>query len=267
VHTTLDSLPQRVVESRVHVGRHEVDVLVILLGKNADAETARVQLDGQIRQVSGVAPRVDVLAVADAKALAGIESLLYKPPPLPPPAPPSPTETLESSRAFVRKALEQAWPAQSAGAPLVIDVGVSGDTLGLRVVHLGQALDAPGREALERSLTAALGRTVSLTSFALPATALTRTAGEELRFIAELAPALRVSQDLAPVSICVEQPPPATGRKRAVEESFASAVQSLLAGHPRVTVLPGTEWSVRFSLTPCPAPVSTPTETASPTPP
>ncbi|WP_224240161.1 DUF389 domain-containing protein [Hyalangium gracile] len=267
VQGTVEGLPQRVVESRVRVGRREVDVLVILLGKNADAEAARARLDGQIRQISGVTPRVDVLAVADASALAGIESLLYKPPPLPPPAPPSPAKTLDSSRAFVRKALERAWPARSAGAPLAIDIGSSGDTLGLRVIHLGQGLDAPGREALERSLTEELGQPVSLSSVALPTAELTREEGD-VRFIAELAPALRASAELARVSVCAEQPPAATGRRRAEEETFASAIHGLLAEHPRVTLRPGTEWRVRFSLAPCPpADESAPVKAATPAPP
>lgn len=267
VQATVESLPQRVVESRVRVGRREVEVLVILLGKSADAEAARSRLDGQIRQVSGVAPRVDVLAVADASDLAGIESLLYKPPPLPPPAPPSPAETLESSRAFVRTTVERAWPSRSAGAPLAIDIGSSGATLGIRVVHLGQGLDAPGREALERSLTTELGRPVSLTSVALPGAELTRAEGE-LRFIAELAPALRASAGIPEIRVCAEQPPAATGRHRAADEALTSALKALLAEHPRVTLTPGTDWRVRFSLAPCPsANTGPPAETASPAPP
>ncbi len=253
VQATVESLPQRVVERRVRVGRREVEVLVILLGKNADAEAARAQLDGEIRQLSGVTPRVDVLAVADATALAGLESVLSKPAPLPPPAPPSPAETLESSRAFVRTVLERAWPARSAGAPLVIELGVGGASLGVRVVHLGQVLDEPGREALERSLTVELGKPVSLLSVALPAAELTRAQGE-LRFISELAPALRTAASVSAVSVCAEHPPAPTGRRRVeAEEPLSSTVRALLAGHPRVTLTPGTDWRVRFSLEGCPA--------------
>jgi uncharacterized hydrophobic protein (TIGR00271 family) len=251
VQSTVESLPQRVVERRVRVGRREVEVLVILLGKSTDAEAARARLDGQIREISGVTPRIDVLAVADASALAGLESILYKPAPLPPAPPPSPAETLDGSRAFVRTVLEEAWPARSAGAPLVIELGAGGATLGIRVVHLGQALDAPGREALERSLTAALGQPVSLSSVALPATELTR-AGGELRFIAELAPALRAAASITSISVCAEHPPVPTGRRRAdAEEQLSSMVRALLAEHPRVTLTPGTDWRVRFSLEGC----------------
>ena len=116
VRVTVESLPQRVVESRVRVGRREVEVLVILLGKNADAEAARSRLDGQIRQISGVTPRVDVLAVADASALAGIESILYKPPPLPPPAPPSPAETLDRETGLPSSAVSERSSASRPGA-------------------------------------------------------------------------------------------------------------------------------------------------------
>jgi uncharacterized hydrophobic protein (TIGR00271 family) len=267
VQVTVDSLPQRVVESRIRVGRREVEVLVILLGKNADAEAARSRLDGQIRQISGVTPRVDVLAVADASALAGIESILYKPPPLPAPAPPSPAMTLDSSRTFVRTALERAWPARSAGAPLVIDIGVSGTPLGIRVVHLGQALDPPGREVLERSLTAELGQPVSLSSVALPTSELTRAEGE-LRFIAKLAPALRASASIPEVLVCAEHPPTVTGRRQVGDEAFTGAIHALLAEHPRVTLTPGTDWRVRFSLTPCPSATASASEgAASPAPP
>lgn len=267
VQVTVEGLPQRVVESRVRVERREVEVLVILLGKNADAEAARSQLDGQIRQVSGVTPRVDVLAVADASALAGIESQLYKPPPLPAPAPPSPAEELERSRAFVRTAVERAWPARSAGPPLTIEVGAGGPSLGIRVVHLGQRLDAPGREVLERALSAELERPVTLSSTALPGTELTRAEGE-LRFIAELAPALRASLGLPEVSVCAEHPLPAAGRRRAGDEAFDSAVRALLAEHPRATLSPGTDWRVRFSLSPCATSApGAPEQAASPAPP
>ncbi|WP_225413934.1 DUF389 domain-containing protein [Stigmatella hybrida] len=262
VQAAVEGLPQRVVESRVRVGRRDVEVLVILLGKNADADAARSRLDGQIRQVSGVTPRVDVLAVADASALAGIESILYKPPPLPPPAPPSPAEALDTARTFVRAALERTWPARSAGPPLAIGLRLTGDTLGVQVVHPGQSLDAPGREALERSLAAELGRPVSLSSVALPTSELTRAEGD-LRFIAGLAPALQASTGITEVSVCAEHPPPVAGQRRMGEDAFASAVRALLAGHPRVTLSPGTEWRVRFSLGPCPpAPASGPAAAA-----
>jgi hypothetical protein len=268
VHASVESLPQRVVERRIRVGRREVEVLVILLGKNSDAEAARARLDGQIRQISGVTPRIDVLAVADATALAGLESMLYKPAPRPPPAPPSPAEKLDGSRAFVRTVIEKAWPARSAGAPLVIELGTSGASLGIRVVHLGQALDAPGREALERSLTEELGQPVLLSSVALPATELTRADGA-LRFIAQLAPALRASAGLTGVWVCAEHPPAPTRRRRAEgDEQLSSAVRALLAEHPRATLTPGTDWRVRFSLEACAAgSASVPTEAASSTPP
>lgn len=256
VQATVESLPQRVVERRVRVGRREVEVLVILLGKNADAEAARARLDGQIREFSGVTPRIDVLAVADASALAGLESILHKPAAPLPPALPSPAETLERSRSFVRTVLEQAWPARSAGAPLVIELEAGGALLGIRVVHLGRALDAPGREALERALTRELGQPVALSSVALPATELTREGGE-LRFIAELAAALRASAGITSVSVCAEHPPAPTGRRRAdAEERLSRTVRELLAEHPRVTLTAGTDWRVRFSREACPSPVA-----------
>ena len=63
--------PLRVVRVRVERRRSS---LVVVAGKAHDAELSRARLDAEIRQASGVTPRVDVLAVPDANAVAGLES-------------------------------------------------------------------------------------------------------------------------------------------------------------------------------------------------
>lgn len=71
--------PLRVVQSRVRIERREVELVVVVLGKVRDAQKSRARMASEIRQVAGVAPRIDVLAVPDADALAGLESSLLAP--------------------------------------------------------------------------------------------------------------------------------------------------------------------------------------------
>ena len=56
----------------------EVDLLLVLLGKTADAEASRARLESEIESAAGVVPRIEVLAIPDAKAFAGLESTLRR---------------------------------------------------------------------------------------------------------------------------------------------------------------------------------------------
>jgi hypothetical protein len=259
VKHALEHQRHRIVQSRVRVERHEVDLLVVLVGSTADADAARSELGAELEAAAGVVPRVEVLAVPDATAFAGLESTLRTandPLPVPPAPPPSPAEQLESARALIRAQVGRLWPAATAGEALVLSVGgAERGPLRVEVVHLGSELNADALESLRRSLGAALERDVDVVDVAIPADPLTRAEGDA-RFLTRVTSALRQSAAIAEISVCIVQPAEPQRRRRgaALNDDFAEVLRAALAAHPRVTTQPGADWRVQFVRGACPAP-------------
>lgn len=250
--------PSRVVQTRVRVERHEVEIVLVLLGTAQDADAARARIDGAVRQASGIVPRIEILAVPDAAAFAGLESTLLKPTVvevarLPPP--PSAEEQLASARARVRSTIEGLWPTATAGDPLVVDLGTAETgPLRIRVVHLGEPLSSDGAETLRRAVGTALGRDAQLIDVAVPSAELTREGGD-LQLVARVASGVRATAGVPSVSVCVVQPAePREGRAARADVELARALDGALAVHPRVTASTGERWSVRFVAGACPSP-------------
>ena len=270
VRESLKEEPHEIVQSHVRVERHEVELLVVLVGTTAQAQAARGRLDARIREASGVAPHIEILAIPDATAYASLESTLRtsrEPQPLPPPPPPpSPAEQLDAASKDLRSVVARSWPAASAGEPLEIEVGAAGSgPLRLRVVHLGAALGADGLESLSRSLAAQLEREVEIVDVAIPSEPITRAAGD-LVLTSRLAAGLRDSAAIPALSVCVTQPGPPRRRRRVDprDAELGAALRDLLSGHPRVTTQTGDGWSVRFVRGSCVPPVPSTAEPAAP---
>jgi hypothetical protein len=260
IRDSLAHEPLRVVQSRVRVERREVEVVVVVLGQAADAEQSRARLDAEIRQASGVTPRLEILAVPDANAIAGLQSTLLKPQhveslPLATP-PPTPEEQLDSSRARVRATLLGLWPSDSVGVPIAVDVGTSENApLRIRVVHLGGAVAADNVETIQKVLTRELERPVAIIDVAVPNSALTREDGD-LPFVARTAAAVRAIVGIGTLSVCVIRPAePERGRRTSkAEADLGRALDEVFAQHPRVSTLRGGPWRVSFANGPCRAP-------------
>jgi uncharacterized hydrophobic protein (TIGR00271 family) len=258
VQDALDRQSHRIVQSRARVERHEVDVLVVLLGKTADAEAVRFELHAEIEAIAGVAPRVEVLAIPDAKAFAGLESTLRTAAdPLPLPVVPSlsPLEQLDSGRELIQSSVVRLWPAATAGEPLVIELGAAArGPLRIDVVHLGPDLGADAVETLARSLSAAVEREVQVVAVAIPAQALTRADGD-LNFASRVMSALRESAAIESIHVCVVEPALPAKRRRvaARDQELADLLRDPLTRHPRVVTQAGDEWSVRFVRGACPS--------------
>jgi uncharacterized hydrophobic protein (TIGR00271 family) len=239
----------RVVQSRARVEHHTVDLVVVLLGKTSDAEKARTRIEAEIRQAAGVEPRIEVLAVPDATAFAGLESTLQATHDLPVAAlaQPTPDQQFESARARVRSTLLELWPSTVAGKPLAIDVGTAEDvSLTLRVVHLGPPLGSDADETLRKAIDTALERRTALVDIAVPPEELSRRAGD-LSFVARVSSAIRATAGISAVSVCVVEPPVPDGKEaKSADVELARVVGELLAAHPRVEKKAGREWSVRF---------------------
>lgn len=270
VSAALERLPHEVVQSRVHVERHEVDIRLVLLGKTPDAEASRVRLLAEVEKIAGVVPHIEILAIPDATAFAGLESTLQRArDPLPVPMlaqPPSASEQLESARALVRSNVTRLWPSISVGQPLVVEVGTAETgPLRVRVVHQGTALGKDGVESLGRSLSAALEREVRLVDAAIPSEPLSRSGGD-LTLVGRVSAGIRTSAAIEEISVCVEDPRGSKkGRRISTRDrELGDALDEALQQHPRVTVLPGDDWGVRFVRGTCPSPepAATSAETA-----
>jgi uncharacterized hydrophobic protein (TIGR00271 family) len=245
----------KVVQSRVRVERHEVEVVMVVLGKTQDAEAARGRIDAEIRRASGVVPRIEILAVPDATAFAGLESTLLTPHNIVAPvaSAPSPDEQLGAVRSRIRSVVGEVWPTATAGEPLVIDVDTADDgPLRIQVIHLGLPLSADAAETMRLAIGQRLGRDVRMSGVAVPAVELTRQDGD-LALVARVASGLRVTAGVPEVRVCVVRPAePAAGRKPAAADvALARALDDAFAAHPRVRITSRGPWSVRFSREPC----------------
>jgi hypothetical protein len=254
----------------VRVDRHEVELLVVLVGKTAEADSSRKRLRSEIERAAGVTPRIEVLAIPDSGALAGLESSLRstQAPLALPAVVPSPEEQLDRARSTLQDKMLELWPAAAAGESLQIELGAgAGEPVLVRVLHLGPPLGADAVEGLNRSLGTALGRAIRLQDVAIPSEPLTR-AGGDLHFVSRLSAALAASAAAPAVSVCVTQPEPAAprGRADAHETELGETLTALLAAHRRVTWTTGDEWSVRFVRGACPTPPPAEAQTPAPAP-
>lgn len=250
VRRSISSESAKVIESRVRIERHEIELVLVLLGTTEDAGRVRTRLDRDIRRASGTAPHVEILAVPDATAFAGLESTLLKPRVVEAPSPSAVpvSEQLETTRTTLRSAVDDLWPEGIAGEPLAVDVGVAEDgPLRIRVVHLGTALNADAAETFRRALGAKLGRATRLVDVAVPTAAFTRDAGD-MPFMAGVSTAVRASAGVSAVSVCVVAP----AKPRDADADFVRALEAVLLSHPRVTRVSGDAWSIRFARGPCP---------------
>jgi uncharacterized hydrophobic protein (TIGR00271 family) len=259
VQNAVASVPSRIVQSKVRVERGEVEVALVLLGATSDADKCRAWLQAELRRVAGVTPRIQVYAVPDAEAFAGLESALRRTEPVAI-AQPLPAAQLEDATRVLRTAVARRWPERSAGKPLLISLATSTtDSLSVEVVHLGEPLDAMSRETLERVISEDLGRNVTLSSAAIPAEEIRATESGDLAFVARATPLVNQTRALDSVSLCVTRPadttpaaePDATPKNET--DSLAAVLAPLLDGHPRVTTKHGESWSIRASAGPCPA--------------
>jgi uncharacterized hydrophobic protein (TIGR00271 family) len=250
----------KIVQSRIRAERHEVNVRLVLLGSEQDGEASRSRLEREIRAATDVEPIVDVIAIPDATAIAGLESSLRLARDPIPVAPGerklSPSEELDAARSRVRSHVARLWPAATSGKPLVVEVGTADKgPLRVRVVHLGRSLSPDAKESITRSLAAALEREVALVDAAIPVDTLGRD-GNDLKFVAQVSAGVRASATIDGVSVCVTEAPVSDTKRPARDtrdRELADALGAVFASYPRVSSAPGDAWRVRFVLGNCPA--------------
>jgi uncharacterized hydrophobic protein (TIGR00271 family) len=258
VREALAQEPLRVVDSRSQVARHSVDLVVVILGKATDAEAARLRLSQRVQKASGIKPSIEVLAIPDANAFAGLESTLLTPRPAAAlvAAPAPAIEALKASER-VRAAVSEVWPVGAAGDILGVtleqgEAEGKADVLLIRVVHWGDQLAQSARESLEKSLSATLEGAIRLESSAIDAEPITRRDGD-LTFIARVAAAARVTRSAPAVGLCLTRPD--VGEAKPVlspdDKRLASALDSLLRTQPGLTTASGASFELRLTRGAC----------------
>lgn len=263
VHSVIERLPYQLVQSRVHVERGRIELNLVLLGSTADAVRARSFVTESVLERTGISPRLEVLAIPDAAAFAGLEAALAREATRSLPAAATPARvTAEEAmrlRASIQGSLERRWPKASAGPLALVSIRTAGKNLALDVVHVGKSLDASAVEALELTLKEDLSGPVRLRTQALPAEPILPPADDDLDSVARLARLLEAARAVDEVSVCVLAP---AGAVKSATELVGDAptippkpaVLRLLEREPRVRFVAADVWSIRFVAGPCPEP-------------
>jgi len=242
-----ESLP--VVESKSQVARHGVELVVVVLGKTSEADATRARLSERIERASGIKPKIEVLAVPDATAFAGLESTLLTPHSTAA-APERSALAADALKATARieSAVAEAWPGASAGAIAKVALQHGGDdALVIQVVHWGNPLDAAAREALEKALSKSLEGKVALESVGLTTQPITRLEGD-LLFLARATAAVRVASAVGGIRVCLTRPDvdetkvPMTAR----DKELARALDVLIEAQPGLTIGSGSLGSLSW---------------------
>jgi len=254
VRDALATQPLRVVESKAQVARHGVELVVVVLGKASEAEATRRRLAQRIEGASGVKPNIEVLAVPDATAFAGLESTLLTP--RPPPAPEEPAALADEAAktaSRVRAALSELWPSKSAGEILEMSIEEAHSSgLQMRVVHWGSPLDRGAREALEKGLGGSLGGRVTIESVAVPAEPITRRDGD-LVFVARATAAALAVRSIHGLGICFTRPDVGEMQLSLAKDdrAFAHTLDALFQAQPRLTTVSGKAFELRITRGGC----------------
>jgi uncharacterized hydrophobic protein (TIGR00271 family) len=253
VREALASEPGRVVESKSHVARHAVEIVVVLLGKASDAEASRLRLSQRIARVAGVKPSIEVLAVPDANAFAGLESTLLTPHPVAQPA--SLGTRMGEASSATHAALLELWPtAAGEMLSLMTEAGADGP-LRLKLVHFGGRLDPSTHETLVKALEGKLERKVQLDDVPISPDPVTRKRGD-LRFIAEVVSLAHASRLAPDTTLCLTRPDAVGGGAGRVkdETQLPGALDRALDDQPNLVTQLGKDFTARVVRGACPPP-------------
>jgi uncharacterized hydrophobic protein (TIGR00271 family) len=249
VETAIHGLSRQILQSNLRVERGTIDVSLVLVGTTNDALAARKRLDTEIQKATNIIPRLDVFALPDAAAFAGLEATLAMRRDPPVARRHEPPSVLETSR-FVADAVKQRWPASAAGPVLEVSMSAE-DPTALTVYHLGRPLEDAAREVLAKALSDDLGQRLKIRDVAFPREDI--TAETPVAFIARVAPLTQLSRTLLNVWVCIGEPPePANAARGGDQQSrLRAAMKELIAQHPRARSEPADVWRLRFSDKSC----------------
>lgn len=245
VRALIEQDARPVIQTATRIERGRVDVSVVLLGTHVDAERTRLRLDAEIRQVSGLAPRLSVSAVGDAR---GLDTITAVPLPSPPPV-----QTLSQAQEILNAALQDFWPNDAAGRLLAIDFGERQGGIHVRLVHFGRPAGPAVEEAAQRVLTTTLGRPVTVEDVSIPDAPITKFESDEDALIA-LQAGLSAARSIPGISICYSSP--AQGSRGARRTARVIAIEKQLALMPNVERTVSRSFEIRFAALPCAPPAA-----------
>jgi uncharacterized hydrophobic protein (TIGR00271 family) len=254
VHSVIERLTNRVVQSRVHVERGRIELSLVVLGSSADAVRARAHIEQAVQKETGITPSVDVVAIPDAAAFASLEAALHRDTVRTAPAA-APIAGITRSRQLVESLVERHWPSKSAGRVAAVSLLGGDSSLGLAVVHLGPPLDPSAREMLETALAVDLGGPVRVLDRALPTERIRIPDLDDVALLARLGALFETARSIPDVSICADRPvttpkPTSPGRQPRTPET-KPAILRLLELQPGVQYALADDWSIRFARGPC----------------
>jgi uncharacterized hydrophobic protein (TIGR00271 family) len=267
VDAVLAAHAAQVVHQAVDIRYREIRVQLIVVADQAAGRTLADDVRGEIERRTHTRPKVSVIAVPDADALAAVAATAgtpFLPPPVAPPAPPGPRFV-----AAVRGVLADRWPAP-AGELVAVRFDPLRAPAVVELVHVGAELGPAARDLLARDVGARLGVDARLTEIALPLVPAIAApdAAAAIPWLARASAWLDATAGLPDLAICIEvppepaRPPPRRGRHPPpppdpVRAAVMAALEQGVAGRSHATLRDGPAWSLAFASCPArPAPAS-----------
>jgi uncharacterized hydrophobic protein (TIGR00271 family) len=234
VREALEAEQKPIVESKAQVKRHSVELVVVLLGTTADAEASRARLEERVGRAVGVKPRLEVIAVPDSRAFAGLETTMLTPRALATATPPRPMVDRGMLTADeVAGSVRRLWPTTSIIGGLS-SVAIEARDGGLRLTlrHWGEELQPISVELLERGLGVELGGKVAILDEPLPLTKLDRSRGDQA-FLVAAGQLVRAARGFPDAVFCIQRPDASAATRRPSERALGAAFDQIVAGVAR----------------------------------
>jgi uncharacterized hydrophobic protein (TIGR00271 family) len=197
------ALARDAMRSVVSVEHHAIALRLFVVCPSASAEQLERHLRDAIVARTGVAPTVQVTAVADERMLrAATEDLAARAP-----EPPKPAIDLDAERATLDRELRAVWP-EAAGDLLRwhLTVAGDGDASELAVVHQGAPLGPAGAALLGDALQRRVSVVASVRDLALPVAAEERSLAERDAWTDDLARTAALLDRAGLGRLCVRVP-------------------------------------------------------------
>ena len=242
IESLVNALPETRVRSTIAVKHHDVVVHLVTVGSHDTAEELRSRLAKRIEAIAGVTPTVDVVAVPDDLTLRTLAAELTPRAEAPPQhaGPPS----IEAARASLETLLHETWPTDAAGPLVRWRTSLTPGGVEVQVVHIGAPLGKAGEAMLAAALAAPVGSRPVIVDEDLPRDrAVVATREEWLARVVKLTGQLG---DAPGVFTCLETP---HGREGTKGRASLDPLGARDAG--AVSIVEGTEWSVRVATEPC----------------
>jgi uncharacterized hydrophobic protein (TIGR00271 family) len=256
----LRSLSVPTVHSNLLVERRQLTLTVVALASVDEARRIEAQLKEELGAATGGTPSIEVLAVADARALSRAESALRER-----------TSAQSAQAAMTARAQEadalatltrkveealRVWPEESAGPRVATGVVLDPSAPRVEVLHIGAALAPPGEQLLASVLSAALGRDVQARTRALPGARVVLQRGDERAWLVALTEAVGVVGPLGAASevrVCLEVParPDAGVRRAEANDAALFAEVAPFQSDPRVVVREASAFAFFVSADAC----------------